>query len=123
MKVQVKKSEIHGKGIFATKDIKKDEVIEVCPIIILNQEDTKIIDNTSLYNYYFGWRNNGSAIVLGYSSIYNHSYQPNARYNRDFINNNVIFIAIKPIRKGEEITVNYNGNPNSQEKVWFEKRH
>lgn len=123
MKVQVKKSEIHGKGIFATKDIKKDEVIEVCPIIILNQEDTKIIDNTSLYNYYFGWRNNGSAIVLGYGSIYNHSYQPNARYNRDFINNNVIFIAIKPIRKGEEITVNYNGNPNSQEKVWFEKRH
>ena len=66
-------------------------------------------------------KENGSAISLGYGSIYNHSYEPNAKYEKDFLNNMLIFRAIKIINKGEEIVVNYNGDPNNKEKVWFEK--
>lgn len=121
MKVEFKKSKLHGNGIFAMKDIQNDEIIEICPIIILNEKDTKEIDKTRLYNYYFAWKKNSSAISLGYGSIYNHSYEPNARYEKDFLKNRLIFKSIKKIKKGEEITVNYNGDPSNKEKVWFEK--
>ena len=121
MKIKFKKSKLHGNGVFAVTDIKKNEIIEICPILILSKKDTKEIDKTNLYNYYFAWGKNNSAISLGYGSLYNHSYEPNARYEDDFLNNRLIFKSIKKIKKGEEITVNYNGDPEDKEKVWFEK--
>lgn len=121
MKIECRKSQIHGNGIFAFKNIEKNEIIEECPIIILNSDDTIKIDPTNLYNYYFSWENNWSAIALGYGSIYNHSYEPNAVYEKDFINNKIIFRALKNLYTWEEILVNYNWNPNKKEKVWFDK--
>lgn len=53
--------------------------------------------------------------------MYNHSYNPSAQYIKDFKNNLIRFVAIKDIEEGEEIFVNYNGDPLNQEKVWFEK--
>jgi SET domain-containing protein len=121
MKIEFKKSELHGNGVFAIIDIQKDEIIESCPIIILNEKDTKEIDKTHLYNYYFSWEDNDSAIVLGYGSIYNHSYEPNAKYEKDFLNKKIVFKSVSKINKGEEITVNYNGDPENKNKVWFDK--
>jgi len=121
MKIEVKKSELHGNGVFAITNIQKDEIIESCPIIILNEKDTKEIDKTHLYNYYFSWEDNISAISLGYGSIYNHSYEPNAKYEKDSLNKRIIFKSINKIKKGEEITVNYNGDPENRNKVWFDK--
>jgi uncharacterized protein len=121
MKVKFSESNVHGIGIFAITDIQADKIIEICPIIVLDEKDTKEIDKTHLYNYYFSWKENGSAISLGYGSIYNHSYKPNAKYEKDFLRNKLIFKSITPIKKGEEVTVNYNGDPNNKEKVWFEK--
>jgi len=121
MKIEVKDSDIHNRGVFCIEDISKDEIIEVCQIINLNDIDTKIIDNTFLYNYYFSWKDNGSAICLGNGSIYNHSIKPNSEYIKDFDNSIIRFIALKDIKVGEEILVNYNGTPDSDKKVWFEK--
>ncbi len=121
MKIEFKKSSLHGTGIFAKTDFKNNEVIEICPIIILNEKDTKKIDKTHLYNYYFSWKEEESAISLGYGSIYNHSYDSNAIYEKDFLNNLIIIKSIKKIKKGQEITVNYNGDANNKEMVWFEK--
>jgi SET domain-containing protein len=64
--------------------------------------------------------NNGSAICLGNGSIYNHSIKPNSEYIKDFDNSIIRFIALKDIKVGEEILVNYNGIPDSDKKVWFE---
>ena len=30
------------------------------------------------------------------------------------------FVALRDIEAGEEVTTNYNGNPDSQEPVWFD---
>lgn len=98
----------------------KNETIEICPIIKLSEKDTQVIDTTHLYNYYFSWAENGSAICLGYGSLYNHSYTPNATYEKDFLEGKIIFRAITAIQQGEEILVNYNGNPENQNKVWFD---
>jgi len=121
MKIEVKKSQISGNGVFATTQILKDELIEVSNLIILEHNEIKFIDKTKLYNYYFSWPNNTAALALGFGSIYNHSYTPNCKYKKDLKNKTLGFYAIKKIKKGDEILVNYNGNPNCTEKVWFDK--
>jgi SET domain-containing protein len=58
------------------------------------------------------------AVALGYGSLYNHSYTPNARYD-DESPQIKIFTAIREIAAGEEITINYNGEPSDESPVWF----
>ena len=59
------------------------------------------------------------ALALGYGSLYNHSFRPNARYD-DVGPQTKEFTAMRDIAPGEEITVNYNGEPTSRAAVWFE---
>ncbi len=47
-----------------------------------------------------------------------HSYQPNARYD-DESGQTKVFRAIRDIARGEEIVVNYNGEPEDETPVWF----
>ena len=120
MHIKVQESSIHGRGVFALKDFQPGEVIEVCPVLVLSAEDTRVLDKTEVYNYYYSWQDGGSALALGYGSLYNHSYTPNAVREKDFKNDQIVIRAHTPIRKGEEITHNYNGDPTNQKKVWFE---
>ena len=61
------------------------------------------------------------AIALGFGSIYNHSYEPNATYKIKPKEKIIEFVAIKNIEKNNEITVNYNfGNPKDKTPLWFE---
>lgn len=108
-----------GRGVFATEFIKNDEIIENSPIIMLDGE-AKHLKDSQLYNYYFVSEDKESvAIALGFGSLYNHSYSPNATYIKDFDNQIIIFKAIKDIRPDEEITVNYNyGNPDDKSTLW-----
>lgn len=115
-------SKLGGRGIFTGTAIEKDTLIEICPVIVLPEKDLPIIHGTFLHDYYFLWGDNqlACAIALGNGSIYNHSYQPNAKYLLDYDHQTIDFYAIKNIGAGEEILVNYNGEPNSQDKVWFD---
>ncbi|HPE96412.1 MAG: SET domain-containing protein [Chitinophagales bacterium] len=112
-----------GRGVFTSRAISKGEVIEVCPMIVFSRKDRLYIDSTFLYEYYFEWGKNQKkgALALGFGSVYNHSYQPNARYEPDFDLNIMEFIAIRDIVAGEEITTNYNYDPEDDSPVWWEK--
>ena len=98
------------------------EIIEVCPVINITPKERKIVEKT-IFNYYiYPWRSTQSgSLVLGYGSIYNHSFSPNADWKQNFKTNSMVYKATKPIKKGEEITVNYNGEPDDQTPIdWFE---
>lgn len=116
-------SDIHDRGVFCATSISEGSIIEICPVILIPQEDMDLLRMTVLYNYYFIWGEDekDGAIALGYGSVYNHAYQPNARYYVDFETLTLEIYAIKDIEAGEEITFNYNGDPEDQSKVWFEK--
>ncbi len=125
-KIEVKQSkEIKGRGVFATADIKKGEVIETIPLILMEKEEFKEIKKTKLYYYYFEYSDkNPFAIALGYGSLYNHSYTPNSRYLYDYKNDLLIVKAIKDIKKGDEIFFNYNYYPNDKTPLgsWFKTK-
>lgn len=116
-------SEVHGKGVFAGRDIDEGEVLEICPIILFTKDQLADVRRTVLDDYYFDWGEEGEwfAFCLGYGSLYNHSYEPNAEYGMDFDAQTIDFYAIKPIMAGDEIFINYNGDVDNREKVWFEK--
>ena len=109
-----------GQGVFANRPIKNGEVIEECPVFVLPRKDYPAVKKTILRNYYFMWGKSTSGICFGYGSYYNHSYQPNATYRKKIKDRVIEFIAIKDIKKFEEITVNYNyGKSQSKKRLWI----
>lgn len=118
--IYVKDTQKYGRGIFAEQDIARGELIEVSPVIIIRKEEwEKYLEKTILYDYCFYWGED-LAIALGYGSLFNHSYDPNAKYYNNKTNSSIDFYAIKDIKKDEEITVNYNGYPKDDSPLWFE---
>lgn len=115
--VVVKDAGAKGRGCFATAPIKKGQLIERCPVIVVPVTERELIDKTKLYHYYYAWtpEDEGMAISLGYGSIYNHSFAPNAIFDRVFDGGYIDYVAIKDIDAGAEITVNYNGDPDDQD--------
>lgn len=108
----------YGRGIFADRNIKKGEYIEAAPVIVIPKTEWKQTRGSILSNYVFRWEED-KALALGYGSLYNHSYAPNARYFTNIENQSIDFYAREDIQEGEEITVNYNGDPKDQSPVWF----
>lgn len=111
-----------GRGVFALKDFKEGEIVESCPVINVTPKERKSCEKTILANYIYPWRSTRSgSIVLGYGSLYNHSFTPNADWKQNFKTESMVYRAIKPIKKGEEINVNYNGEPDDTTQIdWFD---
>lgn len=107
-KLVVKKSSLHGYGVYAEKTIKKGEKIEECYMIISKGGDKKLED------YYFDAKGK-NALFTGFGIIYNHADEPNATYTLNIKNKIATFKAAKTIRKGEEIFVSYGED-------WFKSR-
>lgn len=118
----VRPSDHSGRGVFAGRRFAKGELIEEAPVLVVPAHQRPVLDRTALYDYYYGWGANldEGAIALGFGSLYNHSYRPNATYVKDFQARTVRFFALRDIEANEEITLNYNGDPDDQSPVWFE---
>ncbi len=59
-------------------------------------------------------------MALGYIPLYNHSYKSNCEYFMNFEEETIQIKTIRVIKKGEELTINYNGDWNDRKKVWFD---
>ena len=117
-------SPLGGRGVFTAAPIPEFTLIEVCPVIVMPGSEREFIDQTALYDYYFIWGEDDElcAIALGFGSLYNHSFEPNAEYRADFEGPTLDFYALRKIEAGEEVTVNYNGDPDNEDEVWFQAR-
>lgn len=107
-KIFVKKSSLHGYGVFAGKTFKKGDLIEECYFVITSGDDKKFED------YYFDV-DGKYAIFLGFGSIYNHSDDPNADYFIYKKSKMTKIKAARTIKKGEEIFISYGDE-------WFKSR-
>lgn len=114
--IEVRETLGKGRGVFARTFIPEGTVIERVPVLIVTWDD---IADSELSDYAFVHSKKKVAIALGYGSLYNHSYQPNARYD-DIGRKAKVFSAIRDIQPGDEITVNYNGDPHVKSKLDFD---
>lgn len=111
-----------GRGVFAGKTIEKNTVIEISPVIVLDKKDRNLIEKTKLNNYIFEWgeKRKKACVALGYVSLYNHSYSSNCEYEMDFESKTIKITTVKKVMIGEELTINYNAEPDNKTPIWFE---
>lgn len=109
-----------GRAVLAARAISRGEVIERVPVLVLSAGDSDHLERTCLDSYVYNWTAGGVAVALGAGSLYNHAYVPNANYLKRFEEAAIDFVALRDIAEGEEIVINYNGDPADQTPVWFD---
>ncbi len=107
-KIVVKKSKLHGYGVYAEKTFKKGEKIEECYMIVSKGGD-KVLED-----FYFDAKGK-YAIFTGFGVIYNHSEEPNGDYHINIKKRLATIKAMRTIKKGEEIFLSYGDE-------WFSSR-
>ena len=110
--------------MFTADNIEEGTVIEISPVIVMNKNERKLLDQTLLHDYIFEWGGdkNECCMALGYVPLYNHSYRSNCEYEMDFDNQLIRVKTIRYIKTGEELFINYNGNWNDNKPVWFDAK-
>ena len=118
--IVVKKSKIHGYGVFAKNKIKKGEILEECylidvdipchPYVFAYPKDYKPRDKMDL------------VIPSGYGFVYNSSsncFEANATWiTKDNI---ITFVSIKDIDKNQEILIEYSNFLSSSAEQYSQK--
>jgi uncharacterized protein len=110
-----------GRGVFAETDFARGELLERAPALVIPDTQWTRIEPTVLFDYTFafGPALEHAAIALGLGTLMNHSYTPNAVYVRRFAERVIEFFALREIRAGDEVRVNYTGSPGGRRPLWF----
>lgn len=114
-----------GRGVVAAQDIPKGELIERSPVLVIPHAERAVVDPSIIFTYIFMWEKNRveedlykhegrAGIVLGYTSLLNHSYSPNADYIHHIDEQMLDVFALRDIATGEEITIDYKMT------LWFD---
>ena len=109
-KIEMRRSPIHGWGIFAKEFIKKDEILEEVPFLVIPMSPTESSSIFLDYRFNFPagshpWKK--QVIPFGFACLYNHSDTMNAWWFSDEENEIFIFQAIRDIEPDTEITTYY----------------
>jgi len=117
-----------GRGAFAARAFRAGDVVEICPVIVLTRPYRSL--PRALQTVVFDWgaltrRARGSAVALGHGSLYNHADPANMTTSAWLEGRCLIFSAARDIRRGEELTINYNarggGHTTSAGNWWFRR--
>ena len=117
-------TDVMGRGVFTTEPLKKGTVLEIAPVIVMHAEDRKLLDQTLLHDYIFEWgaEKKNCCMALGYIPLYNHAVPSNCDYEMDYEQETISVVAVRDIKAGEQLFINYNGSWEEQGPVWFEAK-
>lgn len=107
--IEIRKSPIHGYGVFATTDIPSGSLLEECTFIPIPEG----VRNDYVFWYPRGGTPNtenhkfSHVVIFGYGSLYNHGDNANATWTTDIDANIFLFHAQLDIKKNEEILIYY----------------
>ena len=118
----VDKTDSMGRGVYTSETIAENTIVEVSPVIVMSGDDRIHLDKTALHDYIFEWGTlkDKCCMSLGLVPIYNHSYQSNCEYFMNYEEDVILVKTVRLIEKGEELTINYNGNWDDKTKIWFD---
>ncbi len=110
-KIHLGKSNIHGTGIIAKRDIQKGEIVFVIKGEIKDWEVRN--EEEALYGEdWIGIGRNVWIDPMGFGKFINHSSTPNAG-----IVGRVVVKAMRKIKKGEEVTMDYSTT--EEQLMWY----
>lgn len=117
-------TESMGRGVFTSERIPAGTVIEISPVIVMSREEREHLDKTLLHDYIFVWGKyeDQCCMALGLVPMYNHSYESNCEYFMDFEEHTILVKTVRVVERGEELTINYNGDWNDSKPVWFDSK-
>ncbi|KAG2155865.1 uncharacterized protein EDB93DRAFT_1079925 [Suillus bovinus] len=111
----IKTAEGKGRGVYASRIIPSQTVIEVSPVLLFTRTE---YDNygrhTILDHYAFKWRDGRMALALGLGSLFNHSSNPNVSYTIDPAHDCIKYTTTRTINPEEELCIFYGHN------LWFD---
>lgn len=119
-KIKIANTDGMGRGVFATENIKKDEIIEYCPILQLSKTEANfIVEKSDILKFYylFQYEIDKYCLMFGYGSLYNHGNNPNVDIDYDVKNHQdyILFTATKDINAGDEIIYDYEFDKGKEE--------
>jgi SET domain-containing protein len=120
--IEVKRSRSKGRGVYAREFIPEGTVFERVPLLVIPAKEILECEHGNFlaaYVFEYPKAKGMVALALGFGSLYNHSYDPNARYDDAGVQVKE-FRALRDIEVGEEITINYNGAEDIMDPVDFE---
>lgn len=108
-KLRIARSKIHRWGVYAAEPIPaKRKIIEYTGELI-NRKETKRRAESSSLIYLFTvnsyWTKDGAVGGSG-AEYFNHSCEPNVR--AWIVKDHILYMSLRAIRKGEELTIDYN---------------
>jgi len=117
-KVELGYSELQGRGVFAIEDIPAGDIVERAPLVVMGFRMNYHKD-PAIWDYMFtntcpceDCKKHGGhfLMVLGYCQMYNHQDDNTAEIRFDLKNQIADITAVKKIKKGDEIFINYGPN-------------
>jgi hypothetical protein len=110
--IRIGRSIVHGRGVFATKNINCGDLIEEVPLITnIKQNDIKNSKTMMDYVLVHPNKEDEMVIMLGFGSLYNDNKKfQNAKWTFNKEKECVNVIATKNILKNNEIFVSYGKN-------------
>lgn len=107
MKTKIRKFSKLGRGVVATQNFKKGQVVESSHVLVLDKLEHDQLTPTLVNLYVFGWKDKHCAIAFGNGSLFNHSDDHNVTYSNNYKSNKIVFKATRNIKKGEQLFINY----------------
>ena len=106
--VEVKKSPVHGWGVFATQDIPANTMLETCHFVKACKFTSKLYEKmTGLHNYtFFDTTKEYACTVFGWASIFNSSKEANATWEPG--EELFTFYTTEEVKAGDEIFLDYS---------------
>lgn len=107
-----------GRGIYASQDLKPGTLIDISPVLLLNdaeyygggkEGEGKGVEGSCLRGYVFTWRGKekGFALALGMGSLFNHSIVPNVSFELNRSAYTIQYKTFKSVKEGEELCIFY----------------
>ena len=106
-KVEMRDSDVHGRGVFASEDIEEGTVVEESHLI-----ETQVGPGCNKYTldsyFWEGQKEKSHLISLGLASVFNQSETPNTKFEYIREENIYRFTTNRFINKNEELFINYS---------------
>ena len=119
--LEVRASELGGRGLFATEAIAADVLLMSAPVLLIPPGERAALEETIVDHYVYEWDDDGTAaLVLGVSSMCNHASDPNAYLWLVPDDLRAELWSTRRIAVDEEVTVSYRASGDPDAPLWFD---